>query len=99
MTWSRRERLPQLNLTASVDPPPPDLAEIGRMLDKVTFEIGWIITHEAIREAVEATLKDEGTLGDIKVLSSPYAPKDQVLLLARSSLLDEMMLAREEHDR
>ena len=89
MTWPRRERLPQLDLTTD---PAPDLAEIGRMLDKVTFEIGWIITPEALREAVEATLKDEGTLGDIKVLSSPYAPKDQVLLLARSSLLDETML-------
>ena len=89
MTWPRRERLPQLDLTTD---PAPDLAEIGRMLDKVTFEIGWIITPEALREAVEATLKDEGTLGDIKVLSSPYAPKDQVLLLARSSLLDEVLL-------
>ena len=91
MTWTRRERLPQLDLAASTDPV-SDLAEVGRMLDKATFEIGWIITPEALREAVESTLRDEGTLGDIKVLSSPYAPKDQVLLLARSSLLDEAML-------
>ena len=91
MTWTRRERLPQLDLTASTDPA-PDLAEIGRMIDKATFEIGWIITPEALREAVESTLRDEGTLGDIKVLSSPYAPKGQVLLLARSSLLDETVL-------
>ena len=89
MTWPRREPLSQLDLTTD---PVSDLAEVGRMLDKATFEIGWIITPEALREAVESTLRDEGTLGDIKVLSSPYAPKDQVLLLARSSLLDEAML-------
>ena len=89
MTWPRREPLSQLDLTTD---PVSDLAEVGRMLDKATFEIGWIITPEALREAVESTLRDEGTLGDIKVLSSPYAPKDQVLLLARSSLLDETVL-------